>query len=316
MVLILALLELPFPGPAPSQEAQLSDHGQARTDGRHNPITDSPPTARAQQTVEHKPSSKEISGKLHDSESSCWLSLLSASDVIQLFFNLLMTVATVAVAIFTYQMVGINRDVHKATADAAGTALDSVTVAQESVEISKLALLSDRPYLLIDDAKILGWQIKDIGYPNAPPSPETVPLLVEFSMQNYGKGPAIIEEILTCVIARPPQQLPAPRDYGQCVPVPLSSVRIVAPGQPSPFRTDSHDGLTVSARRAELSTGQEHLIAYGCVRYQDTAHRRWETGFLWMFHPAGVQWGDAQRFSQEYMYPGPYPFPLLYHYRT
>ncbi len=61
-------------------------------------------------------------------------------DWLQIFFNFWLTVATIALAIFTWKLVGVTRDVHKATEKGTEVANESVKAAKVAAEAAKAQL--------------------------------------------------------------------------------------------------------------------------------------------------------------------------------
>jgi hypothetical protein len=109
-------------------------------------------------------------------------------DWLQIFFNFWLTVATIALAIFTWKLVGVTRDVHRATEKGTEVANENVKAARVSAEAAKaqleftklankqnleigsqavqaakenaraaaLGVKSNRPYLLVEKGQLKG----------------------------------------------------------------------------------------------------------------------------------------------------------------
>jgi len=108
--------------------------------------------------------------------------------------------ATVAMAVFSWQLVKVNRELvgiteemKQATAESATATKQSATAAQESaavakqsIELARLSLNSNRPFLLIVE--------ESLRHMAAAQSAHVHPC-IEFAFKNCGKGPALISTI-------------------------------------------------------------------------------------------------------------------------
>lgn len=188
--------------------------------------------------------------------------------------------------------------------------------ASQSAEVAKVALLASRPYLLINGATIRGWH--DRGEPHEPGKAvrdfaRGDFLEVSFSLMNYGKGPAIIERISTCLetvkgkrhYPMIPDGLPNPRDYSGYLPLHLGLIVLGVDAKPFDFSTDKIWSNEVIKDRDAIGSGEKQLVAHGRIHYRDVLGHEWETGFLWMFWPASLLQGDIDMMNTSRMEIGP-----------
>ncbi len=193
-----------------------------------------------------------------------WLSGISA----QAIFNLVTAMATVLLAIFTWKLVVVTRDMHTVT---------------------KLALKVDRPYLILEHAQLTGVlpgddpvikEPRQLGELTLPP--RFFPRVV-LTFRNYGKGPVIFKEGLIRIDTF--STLPAPRDFSGCEPIGLQVNAVRAGGKWHPLAQFNFEA-DWSALFPDIAARRKTLIAYGCVRYTDpVGESTYETGFCWLFIP-------------------------------
>ncbi len=177
----------------------------------------------------------------------------------QIFFTLITTIATVYMAIFTYRLVTVTKDMHMAT-DAAN-------------RIAKLALDADRPYLLVEKASLQGFD--DIKETDG----------ASFTFKNFGKRPALITRIVLRLDHVQVNHYPPKGDFSKCVEKP-STVYAVGAGEVFQTKTDASHGWEESLNIEDIRQGKRVLICYGCLYYTDAIDGApHETGFLWYYHP-------------------------------
>lgn len=156
-------------------------------------------------------------------------------DWLQIIFNFWLTVATVALAVFTWRLVGVTRDVHMATVKGTEVANENVKAAKVSAEAAKaqleftktankqnieiatdateaakqsakaadLALHINRPFLVPDKFEFKDDALKTVAKMLTGGAAERVirtairtsTVPVAFLLKNYGKGPAVINRI-------------------------------------------------------------------------------------------------------------------------
>ena len=190
-----------------------------------------------------------------------WVSIWNGIQTpLQILFTLATTVATVYLAIFTYRLVAVTKDMHIATSATA--------------EIAKLSLDADRPYLLVEKGGLRGFDgIKEISE-------------ASFIFKNFGKRPPIITRIVLRLDHVQVGKYPAKRDFSKCVEK-ASTVYAVGAGETFQTKTDATHSFDEPLDMEDIRQGKRALICYGCLYYADpmddeTAH---ETGFLWYYHP-------------------------------
>jgi hypothetical protein len=142
LLLSAASAEQPSPRPTTDRSTPLAEKrnnytAQTKTNSvQPSPTlesTSSEPTARSQDEKnaarEHRQNSSGEPSK--ESQPRDWL---------QIFFNFWLTIATIALAIFTWKLVGVTRDVHKATVKGTEVANENVKAAKASAEAAKAQL--------------------------------------------------------------------------------------------------------------------------------------------------------------------------------
>jgi hypothetical protein len=238
---LLAATPLPNPQASPVPTPENPSVGREKGDyvkqhSRESPKPDMPAGLSspngARGTKDNQDNSEEYSG---------WL----------LLFTAVMALATVFLAIFNWQLVRVSRDMHVA--------------ATKSAELAELALLSDRPHVVVT------------GMTHKPFDQDKV-FHAEVSMKNIGKGPALIEEILVDVSVEPP---------AEPVYVHMPSIRLFVPvleinGTDSFDTDDMSTSLNfIQWAYEEMSWGRQKLLVWGRIAYKDSLEQKYETGFGW-----------------------------------
>jgi hypothetical protein len=200
-----------------------------------------------------------------------WIATISAQG----FFNFIVAVATVFIAWFNWQLVGVTNEMKKATSDAAQAAAKSADAAQA-------ALHADRPYLLVTDVLMAGSG-----------SPTGALHVIPIKFENFGSGPADIQDYIA-----EPDVLPWPK-----------------PDAPDPVAWHSpeegnrlHDSLVRAGetigieapifldeqKRQQMVDGNTKLRIEGRIRYRGAPQRQYVTKFYWWFIPidksTGANW--------------------------
>jgi hypothetical protein len=156
------------------------------------------------------------------------------------------------------------------------TTKSAADAAKQSARAAELGLKADRPYLLVEDARIRGF----------PPSmPQSIADLADavteavFTLRNYGKGPALVEEIVLRVKAV--VDLPPPKDFTDCRKQSVV-VEAVPSGGCLKIKSDFVEGFITDIDIAAIKGRTKTLIAYGRVIYRDVFKEPYETGFFWI----------------------------------
>lgn len=181
-----------------------------------------------------------------------WLSEISS----QVVFNFVTTIATVLLAIFTWKLVMVTRDMRKVT---------------------ELALKTDRPYLLIYGGRLRNF---DLGETERTELPEAL-----FYMQNFGKGPALIQRVLMVVKPMREADLPAVGDFSGCNEIRLSGLDAVPAGGKFTFRSEVHDCIVLARFGKKVRVNKRRVFVYGCVYYRDVFDAEYETAYCWEYEP-------------------------------
>lgn len=287
----------------PSQSlTQQRNETPQQADARTEPSASTPRVGQPPATID-SPSSQpgtKISGENRDQHPCAlwqvwkWLSSVSAQG----FSNFVIAVATVFLAVFTSQLVVVTRDMEtatKATVAAAQAQLDFTKAAdeqnlaisksaakasEEGVQVSRLALLESRPYLLLTES------IQHSGFPRINEVPLHADYLADVNIgsrvRNYGKGPAILLRAVTSAEVVQPDALPPVRDFSRCV-NPFLTQEVIEPNGsfylPNPiFSCGIPDNQITAIIERDLV-----LIFYGQIEYEDVFKNQFETRFFYLF---------------------------------
>jgi hypothetical protein len=197
-----------------------------------------------------------------------------------------MALATIAIAKFNKQLVGVTHDMPKATAEAA--------------KFTKLAYIANRPYLTADE-----FILKNFTTVNRLPddaAPFTF-MVANFKLRNVGKGPAIIRiaRAKMKIVPNDPEAwkfLANPADdwgdLSDCISIPLSARVIPADG--SILATTGFTPLPSEEEyKAIKMTYDQHIVIYGSLEYLDATGQKYEAGFGVIYRPKDML--DAEFFS-------------------
>ncbi len=238
----------PRPTPQPNEGPALSDHKSAEQVAPIGTPNFSQPKHQAD-----APKNEQQDG--HDT-----------ATVIIAVFTVVMGLATVAIAVFNWQLVGVTNEMKKATADAAKAA--------------EAALHIDRPFLLV--TSITG----EISHADMA---ENNPAIRRFrhnlyfavALKNYGVSPADIVEYTADVCLLDPPKPPNFRDpppaYGQ--PSQLND-SIIGPHEPVPDRIKFSDSFDDAEYQSALDDKQRFAV-YGRIRYRGASDKTYDTFFYW-----------------------------------
>jgi hypothetical protein len=247
-------------GPSQSLTQQSNETAQqTETDAKPSPsptrIEQSP---AAINSVVGQPS-PEKSGKDSD-QHACWLRKVSewiAGISAQGFFNFITAAATFAMAAFSYLLVRITRELHKATEG---------------------ALYISRPFLLVT-----GVECTDTKFING-----VLTHKFAIHLKNFGVGPA---DIVTYIASADPNDSPV--GYVPEIKEPelryfpengnRLSDSVVGPGEEANDRIECESMLDPQLYVA-LQDGTKTLGINGIIVYRGTAPKSYETKFFWWFY--------------------------------
>jgi hypothetical protein len=171
-----------------------------------------------------------------------------------------------------------------------GAAVFAACSARNSVEVAKLALQADRPYLLVERGHLDGWAVHtgEIRQVDNLLTEAILSLRTLFDFRNFGKGPAIIREavILMTVV----KELPPPKVFSDCQPL---RVEVAAIPAGEPWNPPAHLGppqISWPDHMAAIRGGTRRLIVYGRVKYEDLMRNSYETVFCWIYCPPRPKW--------------------------
>jgi hypothetical protein len=174
-------------------------------------------------------------------------------------------------------------------------ARQSADAARQNVEVGKLWLQVDRPYMLVEECSLS-------GMPDAGPVPcglnFSEQIAASISLRNFGKGPAIIEDICGRFVLM--TVLPAARDFTDCHEMIAPKVAMRS-GEELKTLAPWLDCLTVLDSQAKcdaLMLGMKKLLFYGRIRYRDVFEEQYETAFLWEYSRFTITFFDKGFFSR------------------
>jgi hypothetical protein len=239
-----------------------------------------------------------------DAQNGSWTTLLT------LLCLIVSAVATALLAGFNWRLVGVTDEMRKATSEAAEAARQSANAAsnqleftkvanaqnieiatqaaeaaKRNVEIAKLGLKTDRPYLIVEECRLEGMpETGPVPIKTGPAISDLSPLAGVIWFTNFGKGAAIIDEVIGHLVLVP--KLPVPKDFFGCqaMAMPKAAIR----------SNEQVKGLSPMLDMFAFKTQEEcdavmqgtlKLIFYGCIRYSDVFEETYETGFLWTYSP-------------------------------
>jgi len=188
-----------------------------------------------------------------------WITGISAQAVT----NTITAIATAFLAIFTYQLVWVTRDLHKAS--------------QSATEVARLALHTDRPYLLVTSVTAEAFKHVLLGR-QEPISRAKV------TFQNVGTSPAELIEIVAtswkfgCF---PDSDEPK---WDKLLGAPLSIEKPVVGVR------ETVDPLPIQVHWTKddielVEGGLKRVALYGYVRYRSGSKEDYCTRFFWWFSP-------------------------------
>jgi hypothetical protein len=261
----------PRPTPQPNKSAALSDHQSAQqiTPVSTPDISQPPPDTGA-------PNTKENDGSD------------TATEVI-VFFTVVAGLATAAIAVFNYQLVGVTEEMKQATAEAA-------EAAKQSARAAELLLNAERPYLFVEN-RTIGMYLRMMAsiaapIPNAPSVAEEPRKYLEvdksgkadvqltFDLRNYGKGPAVVRNIrLRMLLGRGLDENKYFRlvTIGREEGIIRGGRNLIGPGEVAQC---SVSGLTLSLETlSEIKDWELSLRFATLVAYTDVYDRRFTQGF-------------------------------------
>ena len=156
----------------------------------------------------------------------------------------------------------------------------------KSLEIAELALKSDRPYLLIEKARMFGIQGHD-SYGGLSSTiaeyDHFVPNAV-FSFRNFGNGPAFIDEAIIHMF--PLIDFPKVNDFTGCKLADIGGVEAVGAGEPWKVGIGwVEDRLISKPDYEEIVKGNKRIFVWGRIRYKDVLGGSYETVFCWVAQP-------------------------------
>ncbi len=276
LLLVVILIGFPsgvnaaeLPSAQPNQGASANDESKQ---GDHQAAKPKPANAQQGPTQTANPSNYQIENYNYNPKYGWdWSGIIQA-------------LATIGLVLFAgWQMVFVKRAT-KATEEAANAARNNAIVAkisaeatQKNAEAAELALKSDRPYLLVETAKLEG-AFKDEKSHEIRERSEFRPRAT-FNFRNYGKGPALIETVV--IGLRPMKEIPAPGDFTDCKEM-SHTINAIMAEKRWIIKTRLGDFLTFSKVDYEaIRNGTIGIIAYGCIQYRDVFKNPYETAFCW-----------------------------------
>jgi hypothetical protein len=189
-------------------------------------------------------------------------------------------VSTLGLLGFALWQMGFVRRSTTATENAANAASENAIASKTAAEATNKALRAERPYLLVE-------KINLYGFPPKPPSSlddlDSAITAATFTLKNYGKGPALIEDVVVKLSIV--SELPGPKDFRECKEW-KATIDAVAPNGCFMVPSSLVDAGVPDEVIQAVIDKSKMLIAYGRVRYKDVFDNSYETGFFWINFPA------------------------------
>jgi hypothetical protein len=248
------------------------------------------------------------------------------ADWIQIIFNFFLVAATIALAIFTGQLVKVTGDLHEATkkgtevaeenvkaarasAEAAKAQLEftktaneqNLNIARQSTEAAKqnaqaaeLALNAERPYLFLAPLRIEEQKRTVPNYlaaflegPNRQLTKTITVRWLSVRIINKGKGIAIVEEIYL----RPCVVSFKSQNIGKRARLPILE-RVIGADK------FSESGISIPEKIAPplIDTFTMRFAVVGFVRYRDVYDRRYKSTFGYYYRPSSILMPEAAYF--------------------
>ncbi len=297
------------PKPQPNQNAYAQSPAQ-----QHSPPSSAPVSATFQATSTPSTSHRETDTYYYyypAEDGWNWSAILQAAATLgllafalwQMDFVRRSTTATENAAKAASDNAKAAKDAVIATEQYVKLTKDMVEAAKQSADAAQLAATAERPYLLIEKANLDGVvsrserqtrtgiegallsnlmtmyanpeRLNDGSrfFPNA-----------RFTFKNYGKGPALIDDLLVTISVV--EALPSPRDFTGCQRIAVHP-EAVGTGEPLNVKEIFSVGLLgdVEEKVNAIQRGSKTLIVYGRLKYRDVSKNPHETGFCWIFTP-------------------------------
>jgi hypothetical protein len=265
LIVIVSALVLGAANPSPSPQPNPIAHAQAPAQQHSPAASPKAPTAdKYERRLTAESNTTSIYNYYYDSRPSGNLA------------GWLEAGATLCLVIFAALQIGFLKRTTSATETAASAASqnaiaakDAADAAKQNADAARLTLKSDRPYLLVEKAELAGF----------PPKTSMSIVVAKFTFRNYGKGPALIHEVVLKL--KVVSERPAPRDFSGCKEW-KATVDAVTPAERLVIPTDFVDGSIGEEDTTAVINGSKTLIAYGQLRYRDVFDNPYETGFFWV----------------------------------
>lgn len=210
-------------------------------------------------------------------------------DAAQWWFNFFLVVLTAGLVVVGAAQVCLLFRSLAVSRNAAKAAADSVAVAESSVAVSKLALLSDRPYLLTQSAAMPG---SPAMTPRGEPIWDHIQFIArprfEVKIKNFGKGPALLKRIMATLDIH--EGVRGAEEYSSFWIDHTAAVTADAfvPGDEFTVPVFSKYILGVDDRQLKcLENGELYIVAFGALIYEDVFRNEYTTTFCWMFGAPG-----------------------------
>ncbi|MGO9266612.1 MAG: hypothetical protein ACLQBA_17315 [Candidatus Binataceae bacterium] len=262
LIASVLLLSAESPSPRPTkQQNETAALGQSQSEHSPSPV-DNSYTGNRPPPDDDKGTNQEDSGN-------------EIPTIIIAFFSIISGVATIYIAKFNKQLVSVTHDLKQATIDSAKASKDSAEAARDSADAAKLALQTNRPFVMLDSLELKS------GLPGSE-------IVVTFRLRNLGKGPALVRELRAKLgILEWPDDLPSGANKTPEVPTKLDyeNANLVIAEE-----VLGMDALS-SVYRVVLRPIGDHAVArlksddtvnlaiQGSIRYQDVAQEVYETKF-------------------------------------
>jgi hypothetical protein len=208
------------------------------------------------------------------------------SNIVIAISALVSAVAALGIVWFNFQLIGVTRDLHKATEAA-------TEAAKQSAKVAELTFNYERPYLLVETVAIKGIDSPEgkEGKERAASAAATLfgedatkqqPFRAEVRMRNFGRGPAVIVRV-RCRLA-PMTAIPERGDFRESQEKDIF-VEAVPPAGDLTFTIYGDPPYLTGEDFQPIGNESRIAVALGRIDYEDILRGPQHTQFCWVFRP-------------------------------
>jgi hypothetical protein len=135
--------------------------------------------------------------------------------------------------------------------------------------------------ILGENTGLIGKVVSQLTHPDSDNITVGTPIKITYRLKNYGKTPAIIQELAHNIIIAP--DLPKEREYKALVPIPIE--QIIGAGDSSKDTFCQYISIIkIKQAKAMHAIGGTTLWFYGCISYDDTFGWNHRLDFVWHYN--------------------------------